>query len=83
MLLALAAVAALGGCSSYRAARLGRHARCYREGADGGRCVVKKLVTLVLAVGAAAFLRRKRDERPAAEVWREATRTPSSSPPGT
>ena len=40
--------------------------------------MVKKLVTLVLAVGAAAFLRRKRDERPAAEVWREATRTPTS-----
>ena len=82
MLLALVTVVALPRCSSYRVARLARHARCYRGGADR-RCVVKKLVTLVLAVGAAAFLRRKRDERPAAEVWREATRTPSSSPPGT
>ena len=75
MLLVLAAVS---GCSSYRVTRPRRHARCYREGADGGRCVVKKLATLVLAVGAAAFLRRKRDERPTAEVWREATRSPSS-----
>ena len=39
---------------------------------------MKKLMTLVLAAGAVAFLRRKRDERPAAEVWREATRKPTA-----
>lgn len=44
---------------------------------------MKKLVTIALAVGAALFLRRKRDERPAAEVWREATKSPPPAPTGT
>lgn len=37
-----------------------------------------KLVTLALAVGAVLVVRRKRGERPTAEVWREATK-PSPS----
>ncbi len=40
---------------------------------------MKKLMTLALAAGAVVLLRRQRDTRPAADVWRDATRpTPPS-----
>ena len=37
------------------------------------RPTVKALVTLALAAGAAVVLRRRRDQRPARDVWHEAT----------
>ena len=38
---------------------------------------VKKVVALVLAAGAVHLVRRQRATRPAADVWRDATRNPS------
>lgn len=59
-----------------------------RPGADGcdapvGRVVaasvgcVKKVVALLVAAGAVHLARRQRAARPAADVWRDATRTTS------
>jgi MYXO-CTERM domain-containing protein len=44
-----------------------------------GRLRVKKLFALALAAGAALFLRRQQQSRPAADVWREATTPPTGS----
>ena len=39
---------------------------------------MRKLVAIALAAGAVVLLRRQRDARPAADVWRDATRDTTS-----
>ncbi|MDD7922822.1 DLW-39 family protein [Actinomycetospora chibensis] len=40
---------------------------------------MKTVVALALAAGAALLVRRQRDQNPAKEVWRDATRPSTSS----